>query len=81
MWQYEMFARYPNFLKVMRNPFDVMTSSCDTPNHYTIYNAISTPKKETGGCIINFVATDTLVLKHQWPLLLTWFNFNPSMDK
>ena len=18
---------------------------------------------------------------HQWPLLLTWFNFNPSMDK
>ena len=19
--------------------------------------------------------------KHQWPLLLTWFNFNPSMDK
>ena len=20
-------------------------------------------------------------LDHQWPLLLTWFNFNPSMDK
>ena len=20
-------------------------------------------------------------VKHQWPLLLTWFNFNPSMDK
>ena len=22
-----------------------------------------------------------LLLGHQWPLLLTWFNFNPSMDK
>ena len=22
-----------------------------------------------------------LVRQHQWPLLLTWFNFNPSMDK
>ena len=21
------------------------------------------------------------VQRHQWPLLLTWFNFNPSMDK
>ena len=20
-------------------------------------------------------------LQYQWPLLLTWFNFNPSMDK
>ena len=20
-------------------------------------------------------------LLHQWPLLLSWFNFNPSMDK
>ena len=19
--------------------------------------------------------------RHMWPLLLTWFNFNPSMDK
>ena len=23
----------------------------------------------------------TVVERHQWPLLLTWFNFNPSMDK
>ena len=23
----------------------------------------------------------TLATWHQWPLLLTWFNFNPSMDK
>ena len=30
---------------------------------------------------VNIVATDALVLQHQWPLLLTWFNFNPSMDK
>ena len=21
------------------------------------------------------------VITHHWPLLLTWFNFNPSMDK
>ena len=21
------------------------------------------------------------IIHHQWPLLLTWFNFNPSMDK
>ena len=21
------------------------------------------------------------IVNHQWPLLLTWFNFNPSMDK
>ena len=24
---------------------------------------------------------DVIVMYHQWPLLLTWFNFNPSMDK
>ena len=23
----------------------------------------------------------TTIVKQQWPLLLTWFNFNPSMDK
>ena len=28
--------------------------------------------------LVNVVDTDGL---HQWPLLLTWFNFNPSMDK
>ena len=22
-----------------------------------------------------------VALNYQWPLLLTWFNFNPSMDK
>ena len=21
------------------------------------------------------------LMRYQWPLLLTWFNFNPSMDK
>ena len=26
-------------------------------------------------------ADDTENFEHQWPLLLTWFNFNPSMDK
>ena len=31
---------------------------------------------ETYGCLLSTVATDAL-----WPLLLTWFNFNPSMDK
>ena len=30
---------------------------------------------------INTVNTDSLGLYHQWPLLLTWFNFDPSMDK
>ena len=24
---------------------------------------------------------DKLIQEYQWPLLLTWFNFNPSMDK
>ena len=22
-----------------------------------------------------------IIVNHLWPLLLTWFNFNPSMDK
>ena len=22
-----------------------------------------------------------MAIRHLWPLLLTWFNFNPSMDK
>ena len=30
---------------------------------------------QLGGPLINF-----FVLSYQWPLLLTWFNFNPSMD-
>ena len=25
--------------------------------------------------------TCSCYIKFQWPLLLTWFNFNPSMDK
>ena len=25
--------------------------------------------------------SEAMFIKHQWPLLLTWFNFNPSMDK
>ena len=29
----------------------------------------------------DMVKIDQLLLIHQWPLLLTWFNFNPSMDK
>ena len=24
---------------------------------------------------------DTMITNDLWPLLLTWFNFNPSMDK
>ena len=29
------------------------------------------------------ISFETMKLKmdNQWPLLLTWFNFNPSMDK
>ena len=30
--------------------------------------------------IVLLVPSDVFV-KHQWPLLLTWFNFNPRMDK
>ena len=33
-------------------------------------------QQETHGWILSIVVTDAL-----WPLLLTWFNFNPSMDK
>ena len=28
-----------------------------------------------------FIAARGLSNRDQWPLLLTWFNFNPSMDK
>ena len=42
---------------------------------------ICSTKLKTHGCVIITVAVDALVLNHQWPLLLTWFNFNPSMDK
>ena len=30
-----------------------------------------------------FNKPDNLIfaVSHQWPLLLTWFNFNPGMDK
>ena len=27
---------------------------------------------------LDYVSAQGIV--HQWPLLLTWFNFNPSMD-
>ena len=38
--------------------------------------------KITKFSLIPFEAMDTPEShKHQWPLLLTWFNFNPSMDK
>ena len=30
--------------------------------------------------LIQFYSEDDGLI-HQWPLLLTWFNFNPSMDK
>ena len=39
----------------------------------------------TLGCILCFFCSRTwfhmLIIIVQWPLLLTWFNFNPSMDK
>ena len=28
-----------------------------------------------------FISSTILISLKQWPLLLTWFNFNPSMDK
>ena len=30
---------------------------------------------------VHFNTTPNQAITHQWPLLLTWFNFNPSMDK
>ena len=30
---------------------------------------------------ISMSPVDELILDSLWPLLLTWFNFNPSMDK
>ena len=30
---------------------------------------------------IQFYQVITMAPDDQWPLLLTWFNFNPSMDK
>ena len=37
------------------------------------------------GAYLEYTSIDSnngLVLSsHQWPLLLTWINFNPSMDK
>ena len=32
----------------------------------------------SGNLIVTYLAPSHY---HQWPLLLTWFNFNPSMDK
>ena len=29
----------------------------------------------------NEYIANTVDTEHLWPLLLTWFNFNPSMDK
>ena len=36
----------------------------------------SSPLKEDKGIASDIIPADGL-----WPLLLTWFNFNPSMDK
>ena len=30
---------------------------------------------------IPIMIQNTMKMLHLWPLLLTWFNFNPSMDK
>ena len=41
-------------------------------------------KKDIMDKIVNVLTADALdlyVSNHQWLLLLTWFNFNPSMDK
>ena len=32
-------------------------------------------------CFTNSWYIYDIDIKDQWPLLLTWFNFNPSMDK
>ena len=33
------------------------------------------------GNLVNIDSDDFQPVPHQGPLLLTWFNFNPSMDK
>ena len=35
----------------------------------------------TPGGVGELVNNDQVMAYCQWPLLLTWFNFNPSMDK
>ena len=44
------------------------------------------PPRYNFSCHLQILLNWTMLLKHrnikrQWPLLLTWFNFNPSMDK
>ena len=34
-----------------------------------------------GKCNTIMINDISVPVRHQWPLLLTWFNFNPSMDK
>ena len=48
-----------------------------------IYNnkSLTHLQLETHGCLHITEATEALVLNHQGPILLIWFNFNPSMDK
>ena len=37
---------------------------------------------DTSYIYVNAMDVGGLVIySHQWPLLLTWINFNPSMDK
>ena len=48
------------------------------PTHNTIYIYLF---KTAQTAHAQKFSTVLVVLTHQWPLLLTWFNFNPSMDK
>ena len=46
-------------------------------------NFVTHVQLETDGCVLGVyaVSADALLLNTWAPLLLTWFNFNPSMDK
>ena len=58
-----------------------MQSEYSDGKYYTCYKNINTPGKITNGRAAE-IEMDIITMFHLlWPLLLTWFNFNPSMDK
>ena len=65
--------------------FDCTLTEFDHDRKSSHMDLTTTQKQRTWPIIFIFQLTKTshkyLIMSHLWPLLLTWFNFNPSMDK
>ena len=73
-WKMQAFRRYVIF-KTISVKFADLTGE----TQYGMYTPEVVHGFMTAPC--HYFAGIVCLFGHLWPLLLTWFNFNPSMDK